>query len=88
MGEGLGLGFCCVALDGVIRSGRASSQSWNVDHGTVWSPHVAGPVTLGGLRWTGMKVMAFVACYNSQVNFKTAGRNQPAAAMAGMPAAV
>lgn len=50
-GGGGGVGFRCVELDVVIRPGRASSQSWNVDHETVWSPpHMAGPVTLGGLR--------------------------------------
>lgn len=44
-----GLVFRCVELDVIRRPGRASSQAWNIDHGTVWSPpHMAGPFTLGG----------------------------------------
>lgn len=39
-----------VELDVIIRPGHASSLSWNVDHGTVWSPsHMTGPFILGGL---------------------------------------
>lgn len=49
-GRGACVQTCSVELDVVIRPGSASSQSWNVDHGMVWSPHhMAGPVTLGEL---------------------------------------